>query len=118
GPSVVRGPDPAAAWKEAAAAAAAGSVWAGLHPQAQAELKAATTAYLSNIRDDGAKSEGIRLGEAVAAKILEARANDGADAADAYRPKAKPRGYVPTPMTGASLWPNGKPFPMPDPAPF
>src|SRR5262249_13580966 len=71
-------------------APAAGSVLAGLNPQAQAELKAATTAYLSNIPDGDAKSEGIRLGEVVAGKILEARAKDGADAADAYRPEAKP----------------------------
>src|SRR5262249_44749784 len=56
GPSVVQLPAPPAASKEAAAAAAAGSVLAGLHPQAQAELKAATTAYLSNIPDDDAKS--------------------------------------------------------------
>src|SRR5262245_18629159 len=83
-------------------APAAGSVLAGLNPQAQAELKAATTAYLSNIPDGDAKSEGIRLGEVVAGKILEARAKDGADAADAYRPKAKPGVYVPTPITVAS----------------
>lgn len=117
-PYLVQPPAPPAASKEAAAAAAAGSVLAGLHPQAQAELKAATTAYLSNIRDDDAKSEGIRLGEAVAAKILEARANDGADAADAYRPKAKPGVYVPTPMTVASMWPNVKPFAMTSPSQF
>jgi hypothetical protein len=91
---------------------------AGLHPPAQAELKAATTAYLSNIPDGDAKSEGIRLGEVVAAKILEARANDGADAADAYRPKAKPGVYVPTPMTVSSMWPNLKPFAMTSPSQF
>src|SRR5262249_36998147 len=38
-PYLVQLPAPAAASKEAAAAAAAGSVLAGLHPQAQAELK-------------------------------------------------------------------------------
>ena len=117
-PYLVQLPAPAAASKEAAAAAAAGSVLASLHPQAQAELKAATTAYLSNIPDGDAKSEGIRLGEVVAAKILEARANDGADAADAYRPKAKPGVYVPTPMTVASMWPNVKPFAMTSPSQF
>jgi len=117
-PYLVQLPAPAATSKEAAAAAAAGSVLAGLHPQAQAELKAATTAYLSNIPDDDAKSEGIRLGETVAAKILEARANDGADAADAYRPKAKPGVYVPTAMTVASMWPNVKPFAMTSPSQF
>src|SRR5262249_59280110 len=85
---------------------------------AQAELKAATTAYLSNIPDGDAKSEGIRLGEVVAGKILEARAKDGADAADAYRPKAKPGVYVPAPITVASLLPDVKPVAMTSPSQF
>jgi len=93
-------------------------VLAGLNPQAQAELKDATSAYLSNIPEGEAKSEGIRLGEVVAAKILESRAKDGADAADAYRPKTKPGVYVPTPVTVASMWPNVKPFAMTSPSQF
>jgi hypothetical protein len=36
------------------------------------------------------------LGEAVAAKILEARANDGANGADTYRPRTTAGVYVPT----------------------
>ena len=67
-------------------------------------------AYLAAIADGDAKAQGIKLGEAVAAKILEARANDGADAPDAYRPKTKPGVYVPTPITVSSTWPNMKPF--------
>ena len=82
----------------------------GLYPQAEGELKGALAAYLATIPDSEAKSDGIRLGEAVAAKVLEARANDGADAPDAYRPKTKPGVYVPTPITVASTWPNVKPF--------
>ena len=82
------------------------------------QLKDATTAYLSNIPDGDAKSEGMRLGEVVAAKILEARAKDGADAADAYRPKTKPGVYVPTPITVASMWPNVKRFAMTSPSQF
>src|SRR5215470_5158155 len=117
-PYLAQLPTPATASKDAAAAAAAGSVLAGLHPQAQAELKDATTAYLSNIPDGDAKSQGISLGEAVAAKILEARAKDGADAADAYRPKTKPGVYVTTPMVVASMWPNVRPFAMTSPSQF
>jgi hypothetical protein len=117
-PYLVQLPASAAASQQAAAAAAAGTVLAGLHPQAGAELKGAMNAYLANIPDGDAKSEGIRLGEAVAAKILEARAKDGADAADAYRPKAKPGVYVPTPITVASMWPNVKPFAMTSPSQF
>ena len=75
-------PAGAAASKEAAAAAAAGTVLAGVNPQTQAEMKAALAAYLATIPDSAAKAEGIKLGEAVAAKVLEARANDGASAPD------------------------------------
>jgi hypothetical protein len=41
-----------------------------------------------------AKADGIKLGEAVAAKVLEARANDGHDAVDDYRPRTTP-GVIP-----------------------
>ena len=46
------------------------------------------------------------------------RANDGSNAADAYRPKTKPGGYVPTPAVVGSAWPNVKPFAMTAPAQF
>jgi hypothetical protein len=95
--------------KEAAAAAAAGTVLVGLYPQ-EADLKSAMTAYLATIPDSDAKSDGIRLGEAVAAKLLEARAKDGADAPDSYRYKTKPGVYVPTPITVSSTWGNVTPF--------
>ncbi len=49
--------------------------------------------------DGEAKSKGIKLGQEVAAKILEMREKDGASAADAYRPKTKPGVYIPTPIT-------------------
>jgi hypothetical protein len=104
--------------KEAAAAAAAGGVLTVLHPQAEQELKGMTAAYLAAIPDGEAKAEGIKLGQAVAAKILEARANDGANAADAYRPKTRPGVYVPTPITVGSTWPNVKPFAMTSAAQF
>ncbi len=77
-PYLVQLPAEATASKEAAAAAAAGTVLAGVNPQAQAEMKAMLAAYLAAIPDSAAKADGIKLGEAVAAKILEARANDGA----------------------------------------
>jgi hypothetical protein len=41
---------------------------------------------------------------------LEARANDGADALDGYRPRTTPGVYVPTPITVGSMWPDVKPF--------
>ena len=96
--------------KEAAATAAAGAVLASLIPQVQGQVKALTTSYLAPIADSDAKAEGIKLGETVAAKILEARAKDGADAPDSYRYKTKPGVYVPTAITVSSTWGNVAPF--------
>jgi hypothetical protein len=96
--------------KEAAAAAAAGAVLAGVDPQTQGDVKTMLTAYLAAIPDSAAKTEGIALGEAVAAKMLEARADDGANAPDTYRPRTTPGVYVPTIPTAAPQWPNVKPF--------
>ena len=104
--------------QEAAAAMAAGAVLAGLHPEAAGEVKATLASYLARIPDSEAKSDGINLGEAAAAKVLQARANDGADAPDAYRPRTTPGAYVPTPITVASTWPGIKPFAMTKPSQF
>src|SRR5262249_21256808 len=117
-PYLVQLPAAPAASREAAAAAAAGGVLAGLHPQADAELKATTSAYLAAIPDSIGKAEGIKLGEAVAAKVLEARAKDGADAPDTYRYKTTPGHYVPTPITVSSTWPQLMPFAMKTQAQF
>src|SRR5262245_1167247 len=84
-PYLVQLPGAAGTSKEAAAVAAASTVLADLLPQLEGEIRGAMAAYLATIADADAKSAGIRLGEAVAAKILEARAKDGASAADAYR---------------------------------
>jgi hypothetical protein len=117
-PGVVQLNSSAKASKEAAAAAAAGTVLAGLDPKSAVEISDAMTAYLAVIPAGEAKSEGIRLGEAVAARVLQARANDGSGAADAYRPKARPGIYVPTAITVGSAWPNVKPFAMTSPGQF
>ena len=57
------------------------------------------TNYLASLPDGEVKSKGVKLGQEVAEKILEARANDGASAPDAYRPKTTPGTYIPTPIT-------------------
>ena len=64
-----------------------------------AEMKRALASYLTSIPDGPAKSDGIKLGEAVATKVLQARAGDGFDAPDAYRPRTTPGVYVPTAIT-------------------
>jgi hypothetical protein len=75
-------------------------------------MKGAVTTYLASIPDSTAKSDGIKLGEAVAAAVVAARANDGCYAPDDYRPRTAPGVYVLTPITAASMWPSLKPFAM------
>jgi hypothetical protein len=110
-PYLVQLPADAAASKEAAAASAAGAVLEGLYPD-DARLKAITANYLASLPNSDPKSAGIRLGLSVAAKILEARANDGANASDEYRYRTTPGVYVATPITVSSTWPRLKPFAM------
>jgi hypothetical protein len=103
---------------EAAAAVAAGMVLAGLHPNDSEEVNTLMAAYLAAIPSTEAKSNGIKVGQEVAAKIVAERKVDGAAAPDAYRPKTRPGVYVPTPVTASSMWPNVKPFAMQNPAQF
>jgi hypothetical protein len=103
---------------EAAAASAAATVLIGLHPNAAADVKTALANYLAAIPDGIAKADGISHGEAVAAKVLQARANDGANAPDAYRSKTRPGVYVPTPITVGSTWPGMTPFALEKPSQF
>jgi hypothetical protein len=109
-PYLVQLPAAATTSKEAAAAAAAAAILATVSVKAAGEMKSALTTYLASMPDGAAKSDGVKLGEAVAARIMEARVNDGADAPDAYRPRTTPGVYVGTPITVASTWPNLKPL--------
>jgi hypothetical protein len=104
--------------REAGVASAATLVLAALVPEAAAELKAALASYLATLPDDQARSDGVRLGEAVAAMVLEARSLDGARAADSYRPMTRPGIYVPTAATVLPMWPGVKPFAMTSAAQF
>jgi hypothetical protein len=88
--------------KEAAAAAA---VLGTIDAKAAGEMKTTLATYLASIPDDdAAKTKGLTLGNAVAAKVLEARANDGHEAIDEYRPRTSPGVYVPTASTAGSNW--------------
>lgn len=98
--------------KDAAAAAAAATVLVTIDDKAAADIWRALAAYLVSIPDGVPKTNGIHLGESVAAKLLEARAHDGSSAPDAYRPQTSPGVYVPTTITLSSMWPDMKPFAM------
>lgn len=104
---------------EAAAASAAATALGGLHPEAAGSFKAALAEYLAHLNTSPeALANGVRLGETVASKILEARADDGATAVDPYRPKTRPGQYVPTPPLVGSTWPTMRPFALASPAQF
>jgi hypothetical protein len=104
--------------QEAAAATAAATVLMRLHPEAADTVKGMLASYLATFPDSEAKTEGLRVGETAASRILEARANDGATAPDAYQPKTKPGVYVPTPITVGSMWQAMKPFALAKPSQF
>jgi PAP2 superfamily len=104
--------------KDAAAATAAGIVLAGLLPHSAEKVNGILSSYLAAIPNGEAKSNGIKLGETIAAKVLEARAKDGADVPDDYRPKTKPGVYVPTAAVVAPMWGKVRPFTMTSPAQF
>jgi hypothetical protein len=94
--------------KEAAVAAAAFNVLAGLFPAQVPGLQLTYDAYLSSLPDDppGAKEAGKHVGEAAAAAMLAARANDGRfGPAPALHPEA-PGVWRPT-------WPNYAQDPSP-----
>src|SRR5215467_11287066 len=117
-PYLVQLPAPPSTSKEAAAATAATVVLASINEKTASAVRDALAVNLVSIPDGPAKSDGIKLGETVAAKVLEARANDGHDAPDAYRPRTTPGVYIPTPITAASMWPNMKPFAINSPSQF
>jgi hypothetical protein len=104
--------------KEAAAASAAGAVLMKLVPNSASDIQTAVTSYLEKLPDGEAKSAGIKLGQEVAARILEMRANDGASAPDAYRPKARPGVYVPTVITIGWSFSHVTPFALASPSQF
>jgi hypothetical protein len=96
--------------KEAAAATAAAAILASVDDKTASDMKTALATYLAPIPDGPAKQDGVRLGEAVAAKVIEARSDDGCNAPDSYRPRTSPGVYVPTAITLNSMWPDMKPF--------
>jgi PAP2 superfamily len=116
-PYLVQLPADATTSKEAAAAAAAAAVLATIDAKTAADMKIALADYVAGM-PGSVVEPGIKLGEAIAAKVLEARTNDGCDAPDDYRPRTTPGVYVPTAITRAAMWGNVKPFALVSPSQF
>jgi len=81
---------------EAAAATAARQILTHIYPEQKAKIEEAHAASVKAIPDGLAKTEGIKLGIAVADAVQAECANDGTNAPDTYRPHAAPGVYVPT----------------------
>lgn len=95
---------------DAAAAAAAAGVLAGLDPAAAAETRAGLDDYLAKLPAGESIAAGRRLGEAAATAMLAARADDGSDAPDDYVPATPSGVYVPTDSVAVPHWGRVKPF--------
>jgi PAP2 superfamily len=104
---------------EAAAATAAATVIAKLHPEKAADVAAARDQYLKGLTGEpAALASGRQLGERVGGKVFDSRAGDGATGADPYRPLTQPGVYVPTATMVCSTWPKLKPFVLERPDQF
>jgi len=111
-PYLVQVPSPAGTSQDAAAATAAGHILASVDPKTEPAMKAALAAYLATLPEGSARQEGIKLGEAVAAKHLQARANDNSRTLDTYRPRVAAGTYAPTVPPVVSHWPGVMTFTM------
>jgi hypothetical protein len=99
--------------EEAAAATAAHDVLVALFPAQVADLDAKYAGSLAAIHDDGAKANGIVVGQQAASAILIKRAEDGRDATVIYTPGSGPGVWVPTPPAFLAAQAPETPFVQP-----
>jgi hypothetical protein len=81
---------------EAAASAAARHMLVQLYPAQKAKIDEAYALSLKSIPDGAARSDGIVLGERIAAALYAERSNDATDVPDNYRPVTPPGVWIPT----------------------
>ncbi len=103
---------------DAAVAAANRATLAKLLPSQQTAIDGAYQAALAKIADGGPKTAGIAAGEQAAAAVLALCAEDGAAAAETYRPYTGAGVYVPTVIPAVPQWPQRKPWLMTSSAQF
>lgn len=97
---------------DAAVAAATRTALLALVPAEKAAMEADYQAALAKLPEGAAKQDGIKVGESAASAVLAARASDGADASDAYRPRTAPGTYVSTVLPVVPQWGRRKPWVM------
>jgi PAP2 superfamily len=94
----------------AAVAAANRATMTQLMPAQEASIRTAYEAALTTVADGPGKVAGIAAGEAAAAAVLAARANDGAATPERYKPHTSAGAYVPTATVAAWSWAQRKPW--------
>jgi hypothetical protein len=104
--------------QEAAAASAAATVLIKMLPEQAAKISQERDAYLARIPDGDAKDHGVKLGEEMALKALDSRANDGYGAPNAFRPATQPGQYTETMLTYGWDISTLRPFALTSPSQF
>ena len=102
----------AGASQEAAAVAAAHATLVEVFPDQKVTLDSAYAAALTRIPDGAGKTEGIAVGEKVAAQAISQRASDGSAAPNTYRPVTSPGVYITTTLPIGSQWGSVTPWLM------
>ena len=89
---------PRGARPDAAAIEAGRATLASLYPAFKGELAQLADGQLATIPNGADKQDGIKVGDAIAAKVLQRRANDGSASVPApFIPGTQPGNYRPTP---------------------
>ena len=96
----------------AAVAAANRAMLSRLVPSQQAAIDKTYGSAIAAIADSPAKTAGIAVGEQATAAVLAWRSDDGAGAAERYRPATTAGAYVPTVIPAAPQWAQRKPWVM------
>lgn len=109
-PILGTGRSPRGASVEAAVAAATRSVLLALAPAQRPAIEADYEGALARVPAGAGRSDGIAAGERAAAAVLAARADDGAQAPNGYRPRTTPGVYVPTTLPAVPHWGRRKPW--------
>src|SRR6202162_5560958 len=114
---------PRSARADAAAAVAGHDTLASLYPKWQAALDQQLASELATIPNVAGKQQGIQVGQAVAARLLAIRANDGSAATpQPFVPGNQPGNYRPTPPKFPAPvftnWGNVTPFVLNNAAQF
>jgi hypothetical protein len=109
---------PVGASVDAAVASATRPVLLKLVPAQQRAIDSDYNALLKTVPDSQAKTDGIAVGENVATTVLAQCAEDGATAANIYRPHTTPGVYVPTMFPAVPHWGKRKTWVMTSPDQF